>query len=106
MYNILRNEVYLHMGLFGNKEDKEQKKLEKLNTKMEQLGLESLSIEEKKRVKLIMQEMYGTTLSILSADTAENTAKLSMLNVLVEQNWLLLRKLDSIETELKKLNNK
>lgn len=105
MYNILRNGVYLHMGLFGNKEDKEKKKLQELNAKMEQLGLEELSIEEKKQARLILYNLAGTTLISLSSK-AEDSAKISLAQAQIEQNWLIIRKLNSIETELKKLNNK
>ncbi|AWZ50031.1 hypothetical protein C3495_14400 (plasmid) [Clostridiaceae bacterium 14S0207] len=93
------------MGLFGNKEDKEQKKLEKLNAKMEQLGLEGLSLEEKEQARLILYNLAGTSLVSLGSK-AEDSAKINLAQAQVEQNWLILRKLDSIEKELKKLNSK
>ncbi|MCD3223937.1 hypothetical protein [Clostridium botulinum] len=93
------------MGLFGSKEDKEAKKIEKLNAQMKILGLENLSFEEKEQAKSILYNLYGTTLVGLTSK-AEDNAKISLAQAQIEQNWLLLRKLDSIDKELKKLNNK
>ncbi|MBD5643928.1 hypothetical protein HYH96_08455 [Clostridium botulinum] len=93
------------MGLFGNKEEKEKKKLEELNAKMEGLGLEGLSVEEKKQARMILYNLWGTTLISLGSK-AEDNAKIDLAKAQIEQNWLILRKLDSIEKELKKLNSK
>ncbi|RHW57259.1 hypothetical protein DZC34_17605 [Clostridium botulinum] len=93
------------MGLFDNKEEKEKKKLEELNAKMEGLGLEGLSVEEKKQARMILYNLWGTTLISLGSK-AEDNAKIDLAKAQIEQNWLILRKLDSIEKELKKLNSK
>lgn len=93
------------MSLFKNKEDKEQIKLDKLNNKMKKIGLENLSLEEKEQARLILYNLVGTDLISLGSN-AQDDAKISLAQAQIEQNWLLLKKLDNIEKELKKLNNK
>ncbi len=93
------------MSFFGNKEDKEAKKIEKLNKKMKALGLENLSFEEKEQARLILYNLVGAGL-VAFGSKAEDDVKIGLAQAQIEQNWLLLRKLDSIEKELKKLNSK
>lgn len=93
------------MGLFKGKEEKEAQKLEKLNMKMAQYGLQNLSQEDKEKVEKILLGLMGNGLiefgTILSGK-AEDVAKLSYLGALVEQNWLIIKLLNEIKEKLDK----
>lgn len=93
------------MGLFKGKEEKETQKLEKLNMKMAQYGLQNLSQEDKEKVEKILLGLMGNGLiefgTILSGKP-EDVAKLSYLGALVEQNWLIIKLLNEIKEKLDK----
>ena len=91
------------MALFKSKDEKEEEKLEKINQKMEQIGLQDLSMEDKKRIKLILTRLSGTGLmdfGITLSGKAEDITKISYLGTLVEQNWVVIKLLDEISNKL------
>ena len=101
------------MGLFSSKEEKEQKKeekdqkkLEKLNVQMAKYGLENLSRDDKETIRLILLGLMGTgmmeTGAKLTGIKSEDDLKITYLRTLMEQNWLLLKKLDEISRKLDK----
>lgn len=96
------------MSMFKSKEDRETEKLnkeavklEQLDNKMAQYGLENLSLEDKQRVKLILTSVTGTGLVLLGSK-AEDTAKLSLMRATVEQNFMIIKLLNEINTKLEK----
>ena len=96
------------MSMFKSKEDrateklnKEAIKLEQLDIKMAQYGLENLSLEDKQRVKLILTSVTETGL-ILLGSKPEDTAKLSLMKSTIEQNFMIIKLLNEISTKLDK----
>lgn len=94
------------MGLFGNKDNKEEKELKEQQAFLEKYGLENLSPEDLKILKRITQDLAGNKWfkagMALSFAKAEEQAKVTYLSALVEQNWLMIRKLDEISKKLDK----
>lgn len=98
---------------FGNKEDKQRKKEEEQARKIQKIldkyELGNLSDEYARAVGNISSVLagnsmieFGTTLS----GKAEDVAKLTYFNALVQQNWILIRQLDEISKKLDKLIEK
>lgn len=91
------------MGLFGEKETKEEKQLRKAKEVMDKYGLGSLSSEYVDAVKNINLELAGTgamEFGIALSGKTEDVAKLSYLNTLIAQNWIIIRQLDEINRKL------
>lgn len=90
------------MGLFGG-ESKEEKKERKVAALMERYGLQELTDErDKKAVQAIASALAGNNLIELGtalSGSAQDVAKMSLLEAIVQQNWIIIRQLD-------KLNNK
>lgn len=88
------------MGLFGNAEDKEAKKEEKMNKLFAKYGLDRLDPEYEEKVRGIYYELMGTGLMEagmkLSMAKAEEQLKVSYLHAIFEQNWIIIRLLDDI----------
>lgn len=89
------------MALFGeNKEDKKAKKVEEL---MEKYGLQELSDpRDIKAVENIALKLAGSNL--ISIGTAlsglpQDVAKMSLLQAIVEQNWIIIRQLDKLNSK-------
>lgn len=96
------------MGMFKSKEAREAEKLTKVAAKLEQLdnkiaqyGLENLSLEDKQRVRLILISVTGTGL-IMTGSKAEDTAKLSLMRATMEQNFMIIKLLSEINNKLDK----
>lgn len=90
------------MAFFKNKEEKEIKKQEKLDELMKRYNLEDLSPKDKESVKLISMGLAGTGLIHLTSSKAEDVAKLSLLEALVDQNWIIIKLLNEINEKLDK----
>lgn len=88
------------MALFGNKETKEDKQAKKIADLLHKYGLEELSDpQDLASVQAIAAGLagsnlitFGTTLS----GKAEDVAKLTYLQTLIEQNWIIIRQLDRL----------
>lgn len=89
------------MALFGA--DKEEKKAEKAYELLHKYGLQELSDpRDVESVKQIAYKLAGSNLINLGtamSGSAQDVGKLSLLQAIVEQNWIIIRQLD-------KLNNK
>lgn len=90
------------MALFGA--DKEEKKAEKAYELLHKYGLQELSDpRDVESVKQIAYKLAGSNLinlgTALGGGSAQDMGKLSLLQAIVEQNWIIIRQLD-------KLNNK
>ena len=90
------------MGLFSTPEEKEAKKEAKIDKMMERYGLQDLSPEYRDKVRSIYLELMGTGLMDaglkLSLNTkTEDLLKISYLNAVVQQNWIIIRLLDEIK---------
>lgn len=89
------------MALFGT--DKEEKKAEKVYELLHKYGLQELSDpRDVESVKQIAYKLAGSNLINLGTalgGSAQDVGKLSLLQAIVEQNWIIIRQLD-------KLNNK
>ncbi|HEX2986101.1 MAG TPA: hypothetical protein VHO71_04725 [Caproiciproducens sp.] len=91
------------MSFIKSKEEKEEEKSNKLNLKMSQYNLEHLSDTDKKEVSTILTGLMGNNLiewGTIFGGKAEDTAKLSYLQALVEQNWLIIKLLNEIKEKL------
>jgi hypothetical protein len=91
------------MGFFDSKEDKQKKELEKF---MERYQLDDISPKDLEIIRKIAQDLAGNNLfkagMALSFAKAEEQAKVGYLSALVEQNWMIIRKLDEISKKLDK----
>ena len=89
------------MALFGS--DKEEKKTEKVYELLHKYGLQELSDpRDVESVKQIAYKLAGSNLINLGTalgGSAQDVGKMSLLQAIVEQNWIIIRQLD-------KLNNK
>lgn len=85
------------MGLFGNNEAKQEEKLERL---MQKYHLEDVSRDIAPQVKEINQELLGTGLMEsgmkISMAKADDVLKISYLNAIMQQNFIIIRLLDKI----------
>ena len=91
------------MALFGEKESKEEKKARKAQELLEKYGLQELSdprdLQSVKDISLtLMGNGFAEVGNILSGSVVDS-AKMSYLSAIVEQNWIIIRQLD-------RLNNK
>lgn len=98
------------MALFATAEEREEKKrqkeLQQLQKLIEKYNLDNLEKEDLKNLKSISDEMLTNNLFktglALSFAKSEDQAKIGYLSVLVEQNWLMIRQLASINKKLNK----
>jgi hypothetical protein len=90
------------VGVFKSKEEKETERLKKLNEKMKQYGLEKLSDEDKRETDIIITGLMGNNLiewGTIFGGKAEDTAKLTYLHALIEQNWMIIKLLNEIKNK-------
>lgn len=91
------------MALFGNGEEKREQKIQAL---MQKYGLEDLSdLRDKQAVQNIATNLMGNKLIELGAALQGNgadAAKMSYLNAIMEQNFIMIRQLDRIAKSLEK----
>lgn len=91
------------MALFGNGEEKREQKIQAL---MQKYGLEDLSDpRDKQAVQNIATNLMGNKLIELGAALQGNgvdAAKMSYLNAIMEQNFIMIRQLDRIAKSLEK----
>lgn len=85
--------------MFKGKEEKEREKQEKLEEQMKRYNLEDLSQEDKEYIKSITYRLMGTGL-ISFGSKAEDTAKIELLKLLIEQNWLIIKLLNEMNNKL------
>ena len=91
------------MGLFGNNEDKQAQKTQAL---LQKYGLESLSDpRDVQAVHNIAATLAGNKLievGTLLQGSGADSAKMSYLNAIMEQNFIMIRQLDRIAQKLEK----
>lgn len=90
----MRREIYgiIFWGDFRRKKER------CFDENIDRIGLKNLSPEELEQIKDIIYSMNSANIS--------QSGFYILLKALMEQNWLLMRKLDSIDRNLKELNNK
>lgn len=91
------------MTLFGNSEKKEQKREEKLKAIASKYHLEDINPKDLEAIKNINSELLGTGMlefGTLLTGKAEDNVKISYLNTLIQQNWIIIRQLDEISKKL------
>lgn len=93
------------MGLFGNSEEKKAAKVEEL---LNRYGLQELSDERDfDSVTRIAWNLTGNKmieLGVALQGNGADSAKLSYLNAIMEQNFIIIRQLDRISKKLEGLN--
>lgn len=91
------------MALFGNSEEKKSAKVDEL---LQRYSLQELADDrDYDSVVRIAQNLMGNKLIELGAALQGNgtdAAKLSYLNAIMEQNFIMIRQLDRISQSLKK----
>lgn len=89
------------MALFGT--DKEEKKAEKVYELLHKYGLQELSDpRDVESVKQIAYKLAGSNLINLGTalgGSAQDVGKLSLLQAIVEQNWIIIRQLDKLNSK-------
>lgn len=96
--------------MFGSREKKNDKKVSKQEKEMQKFmdryQLEELSEQDMIIVKRIADDLVANNLfktgMALTFAKAEEQAKVTYLSALVEQNWMIIRKLDEISNKLDK----
>ena len=91
------------MALFGQKETKEEKIARKTQALLEKYGLEHLDPKDLESVRGINLALMGNSMTELGTALTGNSvdsAKLSYLRALTEQNWIIIRQLDKINKKL------
>lgn len=91
------------MGLFGNNEEKQEQKAQAL---LARYGLQDLSDpRDLQAVKNIATDLAGNKLiefgTLLQGNSVDST-KMSYLNAIMEQNFIMIRQLDRIAKALEK----
>lgn len=96
--------------MFGPKETKEEKEQKELQKFMERYQLEDLDEKDLVVLRRISQDLAGNKWfkagMALSFASGEEQAKVTYLSALVEQNWMLIRQLSRLNTNIEKLLNK
>lgn len=91
------------MALFGNNEEKKEQKIQAL---LQRYGLEDLSDpRDKQAVQNIATNLMGNKLMELGTALQGNgvdSAKMSYLSAIMEQNFIMIRQLDRIAKALEK----
>lgn len=92
------------MGLFGEKETKEEKLARKTQEILNKYGLTEVDERDVASIKKIISDLAGNNLikagMALSFSKAEEQAKVSYLSALVEQNWIIIRQLDRLNKKM------
>ena len=91
------------MALFGNNTEKQEQKAQAL---LKKYGLENLSDpRDLQAVRTISLELMGNSMINLGAllqGNSVDSAKMSMLNAIMQQNFIMIRQLDRIAKALEK----
>lgn len=91
------------MAIFGNGEDKKEQKVQAM---LQKYGLEDLSDpRDIQSVRNIATNLMGNKLIELGAalqGSGADAAKMSYLNAIMEQNFIMIRQLDRIAKSLEK----
>lgn len=92
------------MALFGNGESKDEKKERKAQEMLSKYGLDCLSDpKDLEAVKNIQYSLMGNKMIELGAALQGNgadAAKMSYLNAIMQQNYIIIRQLDRIAKAL------
>lgn len=92
------------MGLLGEKESKEDKRERKMQEMLAKYGLQDLTDpKDKESVRTIAYNLMGNNMIQLGLALSGNgleAAKMSYMNALVEQNFIIIRQLDKIANKL------
>ena len=94
------------MSLFGAKETKEDKAARKAQAVMDKYGLSEIEPKDLESVRTITNSLMGNSLIELGnalTGSGVDSAKLSYLRALVEQNWIIIRQLDRLNKRLDNL---
>lgn len=90
------------MSPFKNRKDKkEEKKRDKIEDLTSRYNLDELSQEDKEYMSSLIKGMSGTT-AIGFTSSAEDTAKIGLLQTIIEQNFLTIKLLNEISNKLDK----
>lgn len=96
------------MGLFKEKETKEEKNARDIATFLEKYGLDELNEDDLQIVRRIASDLAGNGFfkigMALSFTKAEEQAKVTYLSALVEQNWLIINQLSRLTKAIENLN--
>lgn len=94
------------MALFGAKETKEDKAARKAQAVMDKYGLSEIEPKDLESVRTITNSLMGNSLIELANifnGSSVDSAKMSFLRALVEQNWIIIRQLDRLNKRLDNL---
>lgn len=98
------------MALFGEKKSKEEKEEEQLQKFMDKYQLEDLDKKDLVVLQRIASDLAGNawfkTGMALSFAKSEEQAKVTYLSALVEQNWMIIRQLSRLNSNVEKLLEK
>ncbi|QRG68623.1 hypothetical protein [Brevibacillus choshinensis] len=94
---------------FGKKETPEDKREKEVQKFLKENSLDEVSENDLQILRRISSDLAGLNLLkaglALSFAKAEEQAKVAYLSALVDQNWIIIRKLDEISKKLDNTNN-
>lgn len=93
------------MALFKSREERKQIREERRENVIKEFfntrNLDNLAEEDKEFVNLIREEIEETTRYMVKGKQ-EEIMQLEMMNILIEQNWLIIKLLNEINQKLDK----
>lgn len=96
--------------MFGAKETKDEKQEKEMQKFMDRYQLDEINQKDLVVIKKIAADLAGNGFlkagMALSFARAEEQAKVTYLSALVEQNWLIMRQLNRLNSNLEKMNQK
>lgn len=98
------------MGLFGEKETKEEKHQRELQKFMDRYELEDMDEKDLVVLRKIASDLMGNGFfkvgMAFSFAKAEEQAKVTYLSALAEQNWMIIRQLARLNKNIESLKEK
>lgn len=86
--------------MFGTKEEKQEKKMQKF---LKKYHLDNIDEKDMEILDNISKELTGLAkFGTIMTMKVEEQAKVGYLSTLVDQNWMIIRKLDEISKKLDK----
>jgi hypothetical protein len=98
------------MAIFGKKETSEEKQQREMEKFMKKYQLEDIDEKDLIILKKIATDMIGNeffkTGMVFSHAKSEDLAKVTYLSALVEQNWMIIRQLSRLNSNIEKLTHR
>lgn len=95
--------------MFGKKETKEEKEQREIQKFLDKYQLNDMDEKDLEMAKIIGLDLAGTgwlETSMMFKGKSEELAKISYLQAIFDQNWIIIRKLSDISKKLDNLGHR